>query len=97
METFVSRSLTKILKASKGQAKLKELRASCDGALARIQAAREAGEKTDDAAAWRSGVAKTMPSRHVEGSLGARQLREMPLVVESCAEKVPPFGARGST
>ena len=54
METFVTRSLTKIGKAVKGNAKLKELRAACDAALEKLAAAKGDGRLGEDG--WRRGV-----------------------------------------
>jgi len=52
METFVSRSLAKIKKASKGPARLKDLRAACDESLAALESAKKSGEAGDDAEAY---------------------------------------------
>lgn len=49
METITLRSLTKIKKACKGQAKLKDLRAVCDEQITRIEAYKAGGEGGDDA------------------------------------------------
>ena len=52
METFVTRSLTKIKKATGSGNKLKDLRAECDAALERLKAARESGDSAESAASY---------------------------------------------
>ena len=49
METITLRSLTKIKKHCRGQAKLKDLRAVCDEQIQRIEAYKAGGEGGDDA------------------------------------------------
>ena len=49
METITLRSLTKIKKHCRGQAKLKDLRSVCDEQIQRIEAYKAGGEGGDDA------------------------------------------------
>ena len=64
METFVSRTLTKITKAAKGVAKFKELRAACDEALEKLAAAKAAGENGEDAEAYFAPLRLACESQH---------------------------------